>query len=112
MEVMRAKNAGFCFGVEQAINKAFDTIKDLENAGKRILTCGQLIHNKAVTDRLAGYGVGRIDRISEASQGDVVIIRSHGEPEEFYLKAEERGVRIVDTTCPFVSKIHKLVHEA
>lgn len=112
MEIKRAKHSGFCFGVTEAIKKAEETV--LENQGKdiKIYTCGSLIHNKSVTDDLKAKGVSNIGGPEDAEEGSIVIIRSHGEPEDFYRKAEEKSLSVVDATCPFVKRIHSLVREA
>lgn len=116
MEIITADHAGFCFGVRRAIKLTEEQIR-LNNErpdDKKIslYTCGQLIHNRAVTERLREIGVGEIQSIDQAEPGDTIIIRSHGEPEEFYEKAREKGVKLVDTTCVFVGRIHQLVHQA
>ena len=116
MEIITADHAGFCFGVRRAIELTEEQIR-LNNErpdDKKIslYTCGQLIHNRAVTERLRENGVGEIQSIDQAEPGDTIIIRSHGEPEEFYKKAEAIGVNLVDTTCVFVGRIHQLVHQA
>ncbi|WP_077390966.1 bifunctional 4-hydroxy-3-methylbut-2-enyl diphosphate reductase/30S ribosomal protein S1 [Mobilibacterium timonense] len=116
MEIITADHAGFCFGVRRAIELTEEQIR-LNNErpdDKKIslYTCGQLIHNRAVTERLRENGVGEIQSIDQAGPGDTIIIRSHGEPEEFYKKAEAIGVNLVDTTCVFVGRIHQLVHQA
>lgn len=116
MEIITADHAGFCFGVRRAIELTEEQIR-LNNErpdDKKIslYTCGQLIHNRAVTERLRENGVGEIQSIGQAEPGDTIIIRSHGEPEEFYEKAREKGVKLVDTTCVFVGRIHQLVHQA
>ena len=109
-EIVRAENSGFCFGVRRAINK---TEEQIEASGGRIIyTCGPLIHNKQVTDGLAARGVEIIYSLDEVKEGDTVIVRSHGETEAFFHEADEKGIRIVNATCPFVSKIHSLVHRA
>lgn len=116
MEIITADHAGFCFGVRRAIELTEEQIR--LNRGKsddqknRLFTCGQLIHNSAVTERLRENGVGEIKSLDQAGPGDTIIIRSHGEPEEFYKKAEAIGVDLVDTTCVFVGRIHQLVHKA
>lgn len=110
MKIIRAKHSGFCFGVQNAIDKTEEAID--KNDRRRIFTCGQLIHNRGVTDSLAKRGVNIIDDINEACADDVVIVRSHGEPKEFYTRAEEIGVSLIDATCVFVSKIHDIVFEA
>lgn len=109
MEIIRAEHAGFCFGVQRAMDKAFQQIEEARAEGGKLYTCGQLIHNKAVTDDLEARGVTMIESLNEAKRGDVVIVRSHGEPEQFYREAEERGIELVDTTCVFVTKIHDYV---
>ncbi len=111
MEIIRAKHSGFCFGVDRAINLAFSEADREDRVGK-LYTCGHLIHNSAVVDRLAEKGVGMIESLNEAQPGDTVIVRSHGEPKEFYDEAQRRGIRLIDTTCVFVKKIHELVAEA
>lgn len=116
MEIITADHAGFCFGVRRAIELTEEQIR-LNNErpdDKKIslYTCGQLIHNRAVTERLRENGVGEIKSLDQAGPGDTIIIRSHGEPEEFYKKAEAIGVDLVDTTCVFVGRIHQLVHQA
>lgn len=113
MEIIRADRSGFCFGVQRAIDLTMEQIEKNEKGEKRPLyTCGPLIHNRSVTSALEEKGVGMIQNIEEASEGDVVIIRSHGEPESFYRTAEEKGVALVDSTCVFVTKIHDIVHKA
>ena len=111
MEIIRAKHSGFCFGVDRAINLAF-TEADKKDRDGRLLTCGHLIHNAAVVERLESKGVILIESLAEAEPGDTVIVRSHGEPREFYEEAEAKGIHLVDTTCVFVKKIHDIVSAA
>ena len=105
-----AKNSGFCFGVKRAMEKAEAEIE--KRAEGKLYTCGPLIHNAIVTDELASKGCKIIGEISDAEPGSTVIVRSHGESEAFYEKANEIGVDVVDATCPFVARIHELVHDA
>ena len=109
--IIRAEHSGFCFGVDRAINLAFTEAEKKERKG-RLLSCGKLIHNSAVVSKLESKGVTIIEDLSQAERGDTVIVRSHGEPEEFYREAETRGVELIDTTCVFVKKIHDIVSEA
>lgn len=109
-EIIRAENSGFCFGVKQAIEKTELQIRN--NKRKKIYTCGPLIHNQFVIDNLADQGVGIIYQPEEAEEGDIVIVRSHGETKAFFDRATERGLCVIDATCPFVNRIHQLVHEA
>lgn len=106
-----AENSGFCFGVKRAIEMTENAAE--QYAGKkRIFTCGPLIHNQSVTDELKSRGVDIIGNPYEAGKDDVVIVRSHGEGKAFYEEAERIGFELIDATCPFVSKIHRLVENA
>lgn len=110
-DIVRAKNSGFCFGVRQAIEKTEEQIEKNKD-GRRIYTFGPLIHNRLVTDGLRAKGVNILDDLSQASLDDIIIVRSHGESREFWNKAKEMNLDVVDATCPFVSKIHGLVSRA
>ncbi|MBR6015101.1 MAG: 4-hydroxy-3-methylbut-2-enyl diphosphate reductase, partial [Firmicutes bacterium] len=111
-EIIRAKNSGFCFGVREAVKAAEKLIKDNKGKEGGIYTCGQLVHNADVTKKLEADGLYAIDGLDSVKPGDTVLIRAHGMPEEFYKEAEEKGVHLVDATCPFVAKIHKYVKDA
>lgn len=105
MEIILAKTAGFCFGVNNAIKIA----EDLQNSDGVINTMGPLIHNDQVVNELKEKGIGIISDIGEAPEGSKVIIRAHGVAPEIYEEAEKRNIEIIDATCPYVKKIHKLV---
>lgn len=107
MRVILAKTAGFCFGVDRAVNMVYE----LANSGARAATLGQLIHNSLVTDDLAAKGVRIISSPAEAQQGETVIIRAHGVAAEVYEELKGTGAEICDATCPFVKKIHRIVAE-
>ncbi|MBQ3122906.1 MAG: bifunctional 4-hydroxy-3-methylbut-2-enyl diphosphate reductase/30S ribosomal protein S1 [Firmicutes bacterium] len=112
-EIIRAKNSGFCYGVKRAIDIANEEVEKHDAAGgKRIFSAGPLIHNDIVTDELASKGLAIIKDLSEASSGDTVIIRSHGQTKAFYEEAEKRNISIIDATCPNVTHIHELVRDA
>ncbi|SFO04075.1 4-hydroxy-3-methylbut-2-enyl diphosphate reductase [Eubacterium pyruvativorans] len=111
MEIIRAERSGFCFGVKKAVDTAFRQLKE-NPAGSPLFTHGQLIHNRDVTDELESRGIQAIDRLEEVPEGATVIVRSHGETKQFYDEAARRGIRLADTTCPFVTRIHQLVREA
>ena len=108
-KITRAENAGFCFGVKQAIEKAEKAAADGEPG--RIFSMGPLIHNERVTGDLEAKGIKIIDSLDEAGEDDRVIIRSHGEGRAFYDEAGRSGVELIDATCPFVKKIHHLVYD-
>jgi len=107
LRVILAKTAGFCFGVDRAVNMAYE----LANSGARAATLGQLIHNSLVTDDLAAKGVRIISSPAEAQRGETVIIRAHGVAAEVYEELKGTGAEICDATCPFVKKIHLIVAE-
>ena len=108
MQVTVAKSAGFCFGVDRAVSMVQREAKK----GKRVYTLGPIIHNRHVVDKLAEAGVREISSPSQAEPGSVVIIRSHGVSRDIYRQLQERHVEIVDATCPFVKRIHKIVEQA
>jgi len=108
MDIYIAPKSGFCFGVKEAIDKTFNSIK--ENEGKNIYTYGPLIHNNQVIHKLDMFGVKSIDNIEDA-QNSILIIRSHGVPLRIYEKAKELNVELIDATCPFVRKVQKKAQE-
>lgn len=110
MEVRVAKSAGFCFGVQRAVDSVYHEIE--VNDGK-IYTFGPIIHNEQVVNDLQSKGVQVIESEEELEQitDGTVIIRSHGVSRAVYEKIQSRGVKIVDATCPFVKKIHNIVDE-
>lgn len=110
MKVIVAKSAGFCFGVERAVESVYREI----SAGKfPIYTFGPIIHNEQVVADLESKGVKVINDIEELKQieNGTVIIRSHGVPKTIYDILEKKGIEIVDATCPFVKKIHNIVQK-
>lgn len=111
MKIKLAEHSGFCFGVREAIRKTEELIEN-NDGDVRIYTHGPLIHNKAVTDDLSCRGVEIVEHLCHAAPGSIVVVRSHGEPESFYEEAKQLNLEIVDATCPFVSKIHRLVKDA
>ena len=110
MEITVAKTAGFCFGVKRAVEKVYDQIA---TGKKPIYTYGPIIHNEEVVRDLEEKGVQVINSKEEleALKEGVVVIRSHGVGREIYELLERQGLELVDATCPFVKKIHKIVRE-
>ena len=111
MEVIRAKTAGFCFGVERAVNTVYEQIE--QYASEPIFTYGPIIHNEEVIKDLQRKGVNvlRSEEELDQLQRGVVIIRSHGVEKRIYEKLNKKGITIVDATCPFVKKIHNIVQK-
>ncbi|MDO4976369.1 MAG: bifunctional 4-hydroxy-3-methylbut-2-enyl diphosphate reductase/30S ribosomal protein S1 [Eubacteriales bacterium] len=106
MEINIAKSAGFCFGVRRAVERVYE-----EAVHKDVYTYGPIIHNEEVVADLERQGVHVIDDSSEFSKLEkgTIIIRSHGVPRKIYQEIEQAGLGLVDATCPFVRKIHKIV---
>ena len=107
-KIVLDKNAGFCFGVKRACEKAFAIAEKRE---KRVFSLGPIIHNENVTKKLEEKGVIEIDCLDSVLPQDLVILRSHGEGEDTYRKLTEKEAEIIDCTCPFVSKIQELAKE-
>lgn len=106
MDVKLADYSGFCFGVREAVNK-------LESvAGDGVYTFGPIIHNKSVVDRFAKTGVVAVETLDGLPEGSVVVVRAHGVPRSFYECAAKKAFRVVDCTCPYVAKIHRIVERA
>ena len=109
MEVRIAENAGFCFGVKRAMNMAWD---ELENKnGNKVYSLGPLIHNKQAVDKYKEKGLLEMDSLDKVPNDSKLIIRSHGVAEDVYVQSKSKNMDIVDTTCPFVKKIHEIVKE-
>ena len=108
MRVIVAKNAGFCFGVRRAV----DLAKQEAEARGRVYTWGKLIHNEDVVQSLAAEGILPVEALDELQAGDTLIIRAHGAPPSLFEACEERGIRTMDATCPFVARIHPIVQAA
>lgn len=109
MEVIVAKSAGFCFGVKRAVDKVYEQIQ--EHKGEDIYTYGPIIHNEEVVKDLERKGVKIINSKEELQdiKNGIIIIRSHGVGKDVYDIAQANNLKIVDATCPFVLKIHKIV---
>ena len=107
-EVILAKSAGFCYGVQRAVDLAQKTAE--ESGGCWML--GDLIHNSHVVEDLARRGIRKTSEPETLKAGDTVVIRSHGELKSVLDDLEERGICCVNATCPNVIRIQKLVAEA
>lgn len=107
MKITIAKTAGFCFGVRNALKIAEQTA---ERKGK-IYTYGSLIHNRDVIRRLEERQIYAVEDPEALPEGAAVVIRAHGAPRSVYEKLSQRGIEIVDATCPYVKKIHTIVQE-
>jgi len=108
MRVLLAKNSGFCFGVRRAVEMA------QQCAGERgkVYTYGNIIHNEQVVAELEAKGVYSVGDLSSLTAGDTLIIRAHGAPPSVYRECEERGIQLIDATCPYVKRIHQIAQQA
>ena len=105
MQIILAKTAGFCFGVDRAVEMVSESVR----AGNRTATLGPIIHNRHVVEQFARMGVREIASPEEAEPDETVIIRAHGVPRQVQERLTARGVKTMDATCPFVKKIHTIV---
>ena len=108
MKVILAKSAGFCYGVRRAVELA-------ERTAAQKTPCvmlGSIIHNRDVVEHLAARGLYAVKQPEDVPEGSAVIIRSHGESRAVHQGLEERGIEILDATCPNVTRIHQIVEEA
>ena len=109
-EVITAKTAGFCFGVNRAVDTVYG---EIEKAKGPVYTYGPIVHNETVTSDLEAKGVNIIDSEEELEKAEkgTIIIRAHGIPERVEKLCRDKGFEIIDATCPFVKKIHNIVRD-
>ncbi len=105
--VTTAKSAGFCFGVDRAVKLVYQAL----NEEKRVATLGPIVHNDAVVSDLTAKGARIISDPAELFPGETLIIRAHGVPKSVYEQAAATGNPVIDATCPFVARIHKIAEE-
>ncbi|MBQ9513147.1 MAG: 4-hydroxy-3-methylbut-2-enyl diphosphate reductase [Lachnospiraceae bacterium] len=112
MEIILAPHAGFCFGVEKAVNMVYDEL----HTGEKISTYGPIIHNEEVVRDLESRGVTVVDDAASSAHAGkgagTMILRSHGVTKAAEEAIRAKGYKVVDATCPFVKRIHKIVQEA
>ena len=107
MKITLAKTAGFCFGV----NAAVQTVYDLLEEGKKVCTLGPIIHNPQLVAELASKGVRIVNSPEEVEKNETLVIRSHGVEKSVLDLCDIMNIDYVNATCPFVAKIHKIVAE-
>ncbi len=110
MEVRLAKTAGFCFGVRRAVDTVYEQVEQAESP---IYTYGPIVHNEIVVQELEEKGVKVLNSEEELKSltSGTVIIRAHGVGEKVYELLKQQGVNLVDATCPFVKKIHRIARK-
>ena len=104
MNVVIAKNGGFCRGVRRAVETAM-------KAGAGTYVLGELIHNRVVINELESNGIITVENLADVPDNATVIFRSHGVPKGYYSECERRGINILDCTCEFVRKTQRIVEE-
>ena len=104
MQIILAKTAGFCFGVNRAVKLTYELLEQ----GRPVATLGPLIHNPQVVEDLESKGAITCDSVDDVPDGYEVVIRSHGVGQSVYDKISTRRLAYHDATCPFVTKIHKI----
>lgn len=102
-----AKSAGFCFGVDRAVKMVYGELEK----NTKVATLGPIIHNQDVVNDMTAKGARIISSVDELEPDETVVIRSHGVGREVYEQIAAKGCRMLDATCPFVSRIHKIVAE-
>ena len=107
MKILVGQHSGFCFGVQRAVELAETAAKD-----GPVFTYGKIIHNDEVVDELRRKGIVPVDSIDALKAGDTLVIRAHGAPPKLYRDCEARGIAVVDATCPFVMRIHRIATRA
>jgi len=101
MEIKKAKVQGFCFGVAITVKKAEEAIVARDD----VTTLGHVVHNPQMVESLAGRGLKNATSIDDVDSG-TLFVRAHGLPVEVFEKAKDKGLEIIDATCPMVTKIH------
>jgi 4-hydroxy-3-methylbut-2-enyl diphosphate reductase len=108
MKILLAEEYGFCFGVERAV----EMVEEALSEGDTVRTLGPLIHNEQEMKRLAEFGVQTISEPVQIKRGETAVIRAHGVTPQVQRELEERSSKVVDATCPFVTRVQKLAARA
>jgi len=110
MNITIAKSSGFCFGVKNAVSAAEETVGG-ETGGRKLVMLGEIVHNRYVVDKLIEGGFTICENAEDCPENSIVIVRAHGVPPKDIEILKSKNCEIRDMTCPFVSKIHKIVRE-
>ena len=105
MKISVAKDAGYCFGVRDAVDLAFD----IANSQGNVFMLGDIVHNEKVVDDLNKVGSNVVDNLDKIPDGSSVLFRAHGTKNDIWKKAKNKDINIVDATCPLVHEIHNEV---
>ena len=102
MKILIAKDAGYCFGVRDAVNLAYDTAHEKGD----VYMLGTIVHNERVIENLDKAGAKVVDKIDQVPDGKTLLFRAHGTPPELWKEAKKKNINLVDGTCPLVTEIH------
>ncbi len=108
MQVLLADEYGFCFGVERAV----EMVEEALSEGDKVRALGPLIHNDQEMSRLAKRGVATISEPVQIQRGETAVIRAHGVTPQVEQELRDKASKVVDATCPFVTKVQKLASRA
>ena len=108
MQVLLADEYGFCFGVERAV----EMVEEAVEGGETVRSLGPLIHNDQEMQRLGKHGVTTINEPIQIGRGETAVIRAHGVTPQVQRELEEKATKVVDATCPFVTRVQKLAARA
>ena len=108
--IQLAKSSGFCFGVENAVKTAYANLPS--NPNEKVYMLGEITHNENVVGDLLAKGLLLVHEPEEVEEGSRVLIRAHGVTPDVFSALSDRHCQIIDCTCPFVQKIHRIVKEA
>ena len=106
-QITIAKSAGFCFGVDRAVRMTYEALEQYPH----VATLGPIIHNQTVVDDLCQKGARIVEDVSELEPEECIVIRSHGVSKQVEDAIAAAGNPCINATCPFVSKIHKIVEQ-
>ena len=102
MKIILAKDAGYCFGVRDAVNSAYEMSKKYGE----VYMLGDIVHNESVVSDLEKEGVKVVEKLNQIPKDKPVLFRAHGTAKEVWKKAEDKKMNIIDATCPLVHEIH------
>ena len=102
MKIFLAKNAGYCFGVRDAVQLAYDTAQDDGD----VYMLGHIVHNENVVEKLDKVGAKVVETLDQVPNGKPILFRAHGTHVDTWKKAQEKNMNIIDATCPLVEEIH------
>ncbi|MBO4433955.1 MAG: 4-hydroxy-3-methylbut-2-enyl diphosphate reductase [Bacteroidales bacterium] len=108
MKVETDASSGFCGGVIRAVSKAEEYLVSHEH----LYSLGAIVHNEKELERLRSRGLRTIEALDDVPEGETILVRAHGEPPQTYLRAQVRGLNLIDCTCPVVLQLQKRIREA